>query len=306
MKVLVCNDMRFTGGQLDQLRALGMDVVELRSERGPCPEEYRDVEAVVGFLFFNYNDIASFPRLRVIHTTSAGLDHMPLDYIREHGIALYNAGGVYSAPMAEFALGGVLQFYKLAPRFRRQQREHVWKQNSHLLELEGKRVCIVGAGSIGGETARRFSAMGCVVTGLCRHPAPKEFFHQVKGMDCLDSVLEESDIVILALPLSEETTHLFDAGRFAHMKEGAVFVNMARGPICDTQALIDTLQAGRLMGAVIDVCDPEPLPADSPLWDMENVLLTPHNSFVGDRNRERMMNLICKDFAAYLAEQEGN
>ena len=299
MRLLLCNYMGFTPAQIARLEALGFEVLQLAREDDPCPEAYLDVEAVAGYQVFNYHDIRLFRHLKLIHTTSAGLDHMPLDYIREHNITLYNARGVFSIPMAEFALGGVLQLYKRAPLFRRQQTAHLWQPTRTLLELWGKRVCIVGAGSIGTECARRFSAMGCHVTGLCRHPEPKPCFDAVRSIGELDAVLAESDVVILTLPLTAETRHLFDAGRFAAMKEGAVLVNMARGPICDTKALLSALEAGRLLGAVLDVFETEPLPADSPLWERGDVIMTPHNSFHSEGNNERMMDLLCRDLEAW-------
>lgn len=294
--------MGFTPEQLQKFAALGFEVRTIPDELAPCPEALKDTEAIICFQFFNHNDISEFRSLRLIQTASAGIDHLPLDYIKSHGITLCNARGVFSAPMAEFALGGVLQLYKRAPLFRRQQAGHVWKQDRSLLELDGKRVCIVGAGSIGAENARRFSAMGCRVTGLRRHPAPEAYFDEILSMDELDAVLPESDIVILSLPLTAETRRLFGRERFARMKEGAVFVNIARGPIADTAALVGALESGRLLGAVVDVVEPEPLPADSPLWDMENVILTPHNSFVGEYNRDRMFDLACRNLARYLSE----
>lgn len=306
MKLLISYRIRFSEQQLEMLRGLGFEVYQASTDRGPCPEEYTDAEAVVCYLLFSYNDISRFKNLRVIHTTSAGLDHMPMDYIRSHGIELYNAGGVYSAPMAEFALCGVLQLYKHAPAFRARQLRHEWKQDYRLLELGGKSVCIAGAGSIGSETAKRFSAMGCRVTGLCRRPGPRPYFDEVRSIDALDEVLPETDIVILSLPLTDETHHLFDARRFALMKKNSVLVNIARGPVVDTRALMDALDAGRLLGAAVDVCETEPLPPDSPLWERENVILTPHNSFVGDGNAERMFELIYADFRDYLSRRKEN
>lgn len=306
MKLLISYRMRFSEQQLQRLRDLGFEICLASADRGPCPPEYMDAQAVVCYLLFNYNDIAQFPNLRVIHTTSAGLDHMPMDYIREHGISLYNAGGVYSAPMAEFALCGVLQLYKHAPAFRAQQLRHEWKQDYRLLELGGKRVCIVGAGSIGAETAKRFSAMGCRVTGLCRRPGPKEYFDEVRAVSELDAVLPEADIVILSLPLSGETRHMMDARRFALMKKGSVLVNISRGPVADTDALLAASRDGTLLGAVVDVCESEPLEADSPLWEQENIILTPHNSFVGDGNTDRMFELIYADLRDWMLTQGGN
>lgn len=299
MKLLIGNHVKFTEEQMDKLRELGFEPYIVK-ERKPCPEELLDAEAALCYQLFNYNALADFPAMRLIHTTSAGLDHMPLETIRARGITLFNAGGVYSAPMAEFALCGVLQIYKEASLFRSQQQAHEWKQHRDLLEMTGKRLCVVGAGSIGTETAKRFSAMGCHVTGLCRHPAPKPYFDEVRSVDELHAVLSESDIVTLSLPLTDDTRHLISTEQFRAMKDGAVLVNMARGPVVDTEALLEALAAKKLRGAVIDVCEEEPLPPESPLWDAENVILTPHNSFLGEGNNDRLFALVYQDFKNYL------
>ena len=304
MKLYISYHPGFSPEQLERLASLGFEITvgDRLRERRELPPEALDAEALICFRLFDTNDIKRLRRLRVIHLTCAGMDHMPLDYIRENGIALYNASGVYSAPMAEYALMCTMWLFKHMPDFSRRQRAHVWQMDHGLLELSGKRVLIVGAGSIGEETARRFSAMGCRVTGFCRHPSPRGHFDEVLGMDRLDDTLPEGDAVILCLPLTDETRHLMNAQRFARMKRGAVLVNMARGPVTDTAALIDALQSGQLLGAAVDVCEQEPLPEDSPLWDLPNCILTPHNSFSGDGNADRMLELMCRNLKSWLAE----
>ena len=277
------------------------DVAQTGAEGKFWDMDFSDIDAVICCRLFLYNDIARFPKLKYIHTTSAGIDHMPLDYIRAHGITLCNARGVYSVPMAEFALSGVLQLYKAAPLFYGQQKAHVWKNYRELRELGGRQVTLLGAGSIATECARRFAAMGCRCVGLCRHPDPSaEFYADQRSIAELDAVLPETDILLIALPLTDETRGMMDARRFALLKEGAVLVNIARGAIVQTAALADALGGGRLSGAVIDVIDPEPLPADSPLWDAPNLILTPHNSFAGEHNPRRMFEVIYKDTVNWL------
>ena len=296
MKFLMARSDGYTPEMLQKLAALGFELVFLDGgEDRHYDRDFSDIDAVMCYQFFNYNDIERFTSLKYIHTTSAGLDHMPMDYIRAHGIRLCNAHDVYSVPIAEFVLCGVLQLYKRAPFFRRCQAEHVWCKQQQLQELGGKNVCIIGAGSIGTETARMFQAMGCVVTGLCRHPAPKRHFDAVVHIDRLDKVLPDADVVISAVPLTAETRHLLCAERFACMKDGAVFVNISRGPVTDTEALINALQSGKLSGAVIDVTEEEPLPPDSPLWEIENLILTPHSSFAGEYNPKRLFELLYAD-----------
>lgn len=303
MRLLMANTRGFKPEMYAAFEDLGFELVYLGgTEEKQYDMDFSDIDAVICYRFFCYNDIRQFTSLKYIHTTSAGIDHMPLAYIREKGIRLINARGVFSAPMAEFALGGVLQIYKNALSFRKKQQNHFWRQEFPLRELDGKAVTLLGAGSIASETAKRFAAMGCIVTGLCRHPAPTEHFDRVLSINELDQILPESDIVILALPLTGETRHLFDASRFARMKRGSVFVNMARGPITDTAALLGAFQDGTLSGAVIDVFEEEPLPPDSPLWDVENLILTPHNSFAGEFNVRRMFRVVYDDTVRWLDE----
>ena len=296
MVMLIAYPAGMTEEMYAALRALGL---ELRFLPGPETQYYdmdfSDVDAVVCYRFFVHNDIARFPKLKFIQLTSHGTDHMPLDTLRARGITLCDARGTYGAPIAEFALGGVLQLYKSAPLFSRQQADHVWRQHRRLRELGGKAVCIVGTGSVGTECAQRFRAMGCRVTGLCRHPQPKEHFDRVGAMTELDAVLAESDIVILTMPLNDDSRNLFDESRFARMKPGAVLVNVARGPVVNSEALAGALRSGHLSGAVADVFESEPLPADSPLWETENLILTPHNSFGGENNAKRLFQLLYKN-----------
>ena len=305
MRFLISRKTGFTPEMNAKLEALGFELDYVPEPECAHPEmDFSDVVAVLCYRFFNYNDISRFPSLKYIHTTSAGLDHMPMDYIREHGIALYNAGGVYSVPMAEFALGGVLEIYKNAPRFWRNQAQHLWKQGGKNRELGGKNVLVVGAGSIGTEVAKRFSLMGCRVTGVRRHPAPAEFYENVVSDAQLDEVLPEADIVILTVPLTPETRHMMNAERIAKMKDSSVLVNVCRGAVVDTDALIEALRSKKLYGAAIDVTEQEPLPEDSPLWELDNIILTPHFSFNGEFNPLRMFDLVYKDTKHWLETQK--
>ena len=301
MKFLLARHDGYTPEMLRKLGDLGLELVLLDGpEEKRYDVDFSDIEGVMCYQFFSFNDIHAFSSLKYIHTTSAGLDHMPMDYIRKRGIKLCNAHDVYSIPMAEFALCGVLQLYKDMEGFRKYQREHVWHKVSSLPEMGGKKVCVIGAGSIGTETAKRFSAMGCIVTGLCRHPVPKLYYDAVAHIDCLNDILRESDIVISTVPLNAETRHMIDAEKFECMRDGAVFVNLSRGGIVDTAALIDAMQSKKLSGAVIDVFEEEPLPADSPLWDIENMIITPHSSFAGENNTQRLFDLLYSDTKEWL------
>jgi len=304
MTLLIAYAPGFTPAEYTALEELGYTLRFLPGEEQQNYDDldFSDVEAILCYRFFCCNDIDRFPALRFIQLTSHGTDHLPHDRIRARGIRVYDARGTYGVPIAEFALCGVLQLYKCAPLFRRQQVEHRWVQNRSLRELTGQTVCIVGTGTLGTTCAERFRAMGCRILGVCRHPRPAPDFDAQYAVSALDTVLGESDIVILALPLTEESRGMFDDRRFSCMKPGAVFVNVARGALTEDDAVLRALRSGRLSGAVIDVTEVEPLPADSPLWDEENLILTPHNSFAGSQNYRRLFEISYRNLRTEAAQ----
>lgn len=285
MNVLVTGAFQLNSEELAALETVGHRVFVHPDERIPVeqPERY---EAVVCNGLFLYNPIERFTNLRLIQLTSAGLDRVPLDYIHAHGIELHNAAGVYSVPMAEFAVCGILQLYKQSRFFAANQAQHKWEKHRGLLELSGKRACILGCGDVGREIAKRLKAFGCHVTGVNRTVRVLPDFDAVLPLDALPDAAAVCDILACCIALTPKTRGIVSEEIFDCLHDGAVFVNVARGALADEAALTAWLQSGG--HAVLDVFEEEPLPETSPLWEMENVLLTPHNSFVGDGNRERM------------------
>lgn len=299
MNLLVTGAWSDAKENIEMLTRLGHSVVFLQQETDALPCSYDWVEGVICNGLFLTHPIERFSNLRYIQLTSAGFDRVPMDYVKAHRIEICNARGVYSIPMAEFAVGGVLQLYKQSRFFADNQTRHVWQKHRGLMELNGKTVCIVGCGSVGTECAKRFKAFGCEVLGVDLFPREDECYQAVLPLDRLDSVLEQSDVLVLTLPLTEQTRHLMNTERFSKMKQGSVLVNIARGAVVDTDALIEALNT-TLFGAVLDVFEEEPLAQSSPMWDMENVILTPHNSFISDGNSERLEALILNGIKNYL------
>lgn len=297
MNLLVTGAWAEAKENIAALEKLGHSVQFMQYEKDELPCEYRWVEGVVCNGLFLRHPIERFPNLRYIQLTSAGFDRVPMDYVQQHGIEIHNARGVYSVPMAEFAVAGVLQLYKKMQFFAANQKAHRWEKHRGLLELSGKTVCIVGCGSVGTECAKRFSAFGCRVVGVNRTVREDENYQKIVGLDSLDAALPEADILILTLPLTEQTRHIMSRERVSLLKKTAILVNIARGAIIDPEAMLQALPT--LGGAVLDVFEEEPLDVNSPLWDMENVVLTPHNSFVGDGNGERMRNVIIDNLEEY-------
>lgn len=288
MNLLVTGALPLTTEEREAFERLGYAVTVHPDERVPVehPERY---EAVICNGLFLHQDEAAFSALRAVQLTSAGLDRVPMDRLTKRGVTVFNARGVYSIPMAEFAVGGVLSLLKESRFFYRNQQEKKWEKHRGLTELFKSTVCIVGCGSVGTECAKRFQAFGCRCLGVDVQPLRTEGFESVAPLSALGRTLSQSDIVVLTLPLTEQTRGLFDARRIRDIKEGAILVNLARGAVLEEEALIGALQTGRLRGAVLDVFLNEPLEASSPLWEMEQVLVTPHNSFVSDRTHGRMV-----------------
>ena len=275
---------------IPELEAMGHSIAFLQHEADalPCAPEWP--EGIVCNGLFLHHPIERFTRLRYLQLTSAGYDRVDLDYVRAHGIGIRNARGVYGIPMAEFAVAGVLQLYKQSRFFWMNQARHRWEKHRGLLELCGRRVLIVGCGDVGSLCAERFRAFGCRVEGVDAMPREDARFDAIRGTDALDGLLPEADVVVLTVPLTGETRGMFGRARLDRLRHGAVLVSLSRGGVLDEGALAERLDT--LGGAVLDVFGEEPLPAQSPLWDRENVLITPHNSFVGDGNGERLWNVI--------------
>lgn len=289
MNILITGAFPIREEEKAELEARGHTVTIHPDERKSV-ERPEQVEAVICNGLFLYNPIERFTSLRVIQLTSAGLDRVPLDEIRAREIALYSAAGVYSAPMAEFAIGGILQLYKQSRFFTDNQRGGRWEKHRGLLELNGKRVCILGCGDVGRESAKRLKAFDCRVVGVNRTVRELSYFDSVQPLDRLTEIAADSDILICCIALTEETRGIVSREVFTRLHPGAVFVNVARGALADGEAMMTWLLSGGR--AVLDVFEEEPLPESSPLWAMENVILTPHNSFVGEGNRERLWERI--------------
>ena len=280
MNLLVTGAWADAKAHISELEAMGHSVCFLQFEKDNLPCEYSWVEGVICNGLFLSHPIEQFTNLRYIQLTSAGFDRVDMDYVKAHGIEIHNARGVYSIPMAEFALCGVLQLYKQAAFFRENQKRHLWEKHRGLLELSGKKALIVGCGSVGNECAKRFAAFGCEVIGVDLFPREDSLYSMMLPLEQLDNALSEADVIILTLPLTEQTKHLINDNRLSLLKSTAILVNIARGTIINTEALINHID--NLGGAVLDVFEEEPLSQYSHLWDCKKIILTPHNSYVGE------------------------
>ena len=295
-KLLLTGAFKYSREQLSNLEHLGYEIVFVQDERKTLNIDVSDIDAVVCNSLFLYNDIKEFKNLMAIQLTSAGLDRVPLDYINEKGIQLFNARGVYSIPMAEWAILKILEIYKKSRVFYKNQERHKWEKQRELLELTDKTAAIIGYGSVGTEIAKRLKAFGVNVISVDRQVKKDEYVDESILIDDLDAALEKSDIIVLTLPLDDETKHLINEEKIKVMKDNAVLINVSRGGIIAETALIESLKKDKFLGVALDVFEEEPL-SESPLWDFENVIITPHNSFVSDKVNERLFELMIENLS---------
>ena len=211
MKLLITGAWHDAKEHLALLRSAGHEVAFLQQEKDALPVDPAWVEGVICNGLFLHHPIEAFSNLRYIQLTSAGFDRVPMDAVKARGIAIHNARGVYSVPMAEHAVWGVLSLYHQAPFFWKNQTEALWEKHRGLAELAGKTVCILGTGSVGTECAKRFRAFDCRVVGVNRTVRENAAFDEVLPMDRLEETLSASDVVVLTLPLTDATRRLMDA-----------------------------------------------------------------------------------------------
>lgn len=300
MRILLTGAFNYCKEQFQKIEELGLEFFFLQQEKDELPIQASEIDAVVCNGIFLYHKLEDFSSLKYVQLTSAGFDRVPLDEIKKRGIIINNARGVYSIPMAEWALARILERYKHLASFCLNQKKSVWEKNRNLREINGTSAAIVGAGNIGQEVAKRLSAFGAHITGYDVFLGDRQYFEEVHHVDVLWSEIQKYDIVVLTAPLTDETKHMISGNILESMKKDAILVNIARGGLVDTSALIDVLSKRTDIYAALDVFEEEPLSVSSALWSMENVVVSPHNSFVSNGNNERMFSVIYNNLKQYL------
>ncbi|MFC4006414.1 NAD(P)-dependent oxidoreductase [Nonomuraea purpurea] len=251
-----------------------------------------------GTLVMDAEAVAAAPLLAFVQQPSVGVDGHDLDALAAAGVPLANTPGVSAAAVSEWCLAAALSLSRKLGAADAAVRAGEWPQQGlQPYELHGRRVGVVGYGSIGASCARIFRALGCEVSYWTRTPRADA------GFEDLDTLIAGSDVVVVVIALSEETRGLVDPRR---MKQGALLVNAARGGVVDQAALAESLRAGRLGGAALDVFDVEPLPADDPLRDLPGVLLSPHVAGVTPESTSRLLTATLDNLAAAIEGREVN
>lgn len=295
MNLLITGAWQGAKEHFEEIEKLGHKVVFLQQEKGELPIGEEWVEGVICNGLFLHHPIDRFVNLRYIQLTSAGFDRVDLNYVKEKEILIKNARGVYSIPMAEFVLARVLEQYKRLETFREQQKEKTWNKLRDLQEMFDKRVLVIGCGSVGTECAKRFKAFECEVVGVDVNPRKDNNYTCMGGLEMLDDELSDADVIVLTLPLTDETRNLIDEKRLKLIKKGGILVNIARGAVINQAALEEWDGI-----AILDVFEEEPLDFASPLWEKDDYWISPHNSFVGENNNYRLSRVIMKNLKEVL------
>ncbi|QSO54522.1 D-2-hydroxyacid dehydrogenase [Alicyclobacillus curvatus] len=297
-----------TEEQLKRVRAVVPDW-EVISGKDPSiyAQHLQGAEIIAGWSSAAENAFRADPNFPVkwVHNWGAGVDKLPLTEFKARGVTLTNSSGVHAYPISETILGMMLSLTRNLHIYVRNQQQHIWHHGNLSAEMHGKTVGILGVGAIGLETARLCKAFGMKVLGVRRSAAPSDFVDEMHGLVGFEqNVLAHSDYVVNTLPHTKETHHLMDSSQFAAMKPSAFYMNIGRGGTTVESALIAALQNGEIAGAGLDVFETEPLPTDSPLWDMGNVIITPHTSGSTAYYNDRALDIFLTNLADFVAGRD--
>ena len=304
-RVIVAAEL--TDAAMERLRA---DFPETTFEMVDDPSAepgFDDADAIVGWRLTT-EQLANSPQLQWLQTTSAGVERVLTPEMIDRGIVITNASGVHSVSISEHVMAMMLAFARCLPLLMRNQQRHVWRDENlrdRVFEIYQQTLMVVGMGDIGIALGDRAAGFGMRVVGVRRRtdlPRP-DSFADVVSTDDLASRISQADHVAVCLPLTDETRGLVDARVIGAMRQGAYIYNIGRGAIIDQEALVQALQDGRLGGAGLDVTDPEPLPADSPLWDMPNVLITAHTAGSSPAYWERASEIVVENVRRWQARE---
>ncbi len=278
--------------------------LRLRDRSAVTAEDMAWAEVVFGWPPREHLPLAK--SLRWVQLPSAGADRYADRSLFPHpDFVLTNSRGVFGQPISEHALALMLAWSRNLHVYSRQQERREWKRMQETRDFAGSTVGVIGLGSIGTEVARRAAALGASVLAVRRRPAARPpFVAELAGEEGIDGVLERSDFVVLALPATGRTQRVLSAERIARLKRGAFVVNIGRGALIDQDALAAALSGGRLGGAGLDVATPEPLPPESPLWGLPNVIITPHASGASPTNDGRRFQIFTANLRRFVGGEK--
>ncbi|TDL31390.1 D-2-hydroxyacid dehydrogenase [Jeotgalibacillus sp. S-D1] len=263
--------------------------------------QLKEAEIIAGWKKEMHELLDSQSKVKWIQSWSAGIDNLPLEVFKERHYHLTSATGVHANPISETIFALMLGLTRKVHTYSRQQQHKTWHHAGLKLEIHGKTLGLIGTGAIGKETAKIAKAFGMKVIGVRRSNKQEEHFDEIYTLSSLSDVLPELDYVVITLPHTKETNKLFGEKQFNDMKESAFLINIGRGEIVVEKDLIQALQDQKIAGAGLDVFEQEPLENHNPLWEMENVIITPHTAGATEHYNQRVVeNILIPNLLNYV------
>ena len=290
----------YGGDKMKDIEAFGYDIKVVQEQGLIYSEELEEVEVLNCYDPFKTLDIGKMKKLKWIQLSSIGIDQLPMEYVKNTSIIITNNKGGYSIPMGEWIVLKTLEMFKNSKQLYENQTNRKWKMDTSIMELYGKTIGFIGTGTIAMEATKRFQGFGVNILGVNTDGRDIQYFDRCYAMSELNEMLKLCDVVVGTIPYTKATHYLINDDRFTSMKNGAFFINVARGSIVDEVSLIKNLRSGKLAGAAIDVYEEEPLKQSSPLWELDNVILTSHSSWLSEMRNERRFDLIYKNMKRYI------
>jgi len=290
--------------EMKKIENLGYDIIVKKEKGIEVTEDIKDIDVLVCYNPFETLEISKLDNLKWIQVSSIGIDQVPKETLIEKNIILTNNRGGYSIPMGEWIVLKILEMIKNSKELYENQKDQKWKIDTSILELYNKTVGFIGTGTIAQEAAKRLQGFGVEVLGLNTKGRDVEYFDKCYSNEEIEKLYEKSDVVIISVPHTKETHHMINEEAFNKMKDGVYLVNIARGSIINEKDMIKALKSGQIKKAALDVFEEEPLPKDSELWDLDNVIITSHNSWMSELRNERRYNTIYKNMKKYINNED--
>lgn len=291
MKLLLTGMHKYSEANLKEIKELGYEIYFQENEREVINFDVSEIEVVVCTDLFKVNEISKFKSLKYIQLLTVGFDTMPLDYLKEHNIILTNAKDTYAIPMSEWTILKLLEILKRAKEYHYNQANKLWNRNIQSKELNGRNVLLLGYGNVSKEIIKKLKAFD---VNIYVNNRSKVHDNEIIQIGLSKEELKNIEIVIITLPLADNTYHLVNKEFFDKLNDGVILINLARGQIVNEADLIEALNNNKFLGLGLDVFEAEPLPKTSPLWSDERVYLTPHYSYFSEKLKDRQYQVLLK------------
>lgn len=290
--------------RIKELEELGYSVYYEDESNFEYKDYMKDIEVLVTHNVFKKVDIDQFPKLKWIQLTSMGFEQLAKEKILEREIIVTNNKNGYSIPMGEWVVLNILELMKNRKVAYKNQECKKWFMDFSVEEAYEKTIAFIGTGDISRESVKRLKGFDMNIIGINTDGRDIDGFNECFSLDKIDQVLEIADLVVIALPNTEKTYHLFDENKLKLMKNDSYLINVSRGAIIDEKALIDHLSRGKFKGLALDVFEKEPLSKTSSLWDINRVVITSHNSWISENIGPRRWQMFYENFKRYIKDQE--